>query len=240
MVDGFVAKCEPATVGGKMTVCSVELANGTLYAESSACVDPASYDEAVGKGICLDRAKDRVWHLLGFALQWARRGLPPAAAAIVAVMLLAGHVAAADLGSPIPIDKQVAELRADVDALKRDVAEIKGKPATASPPTWAGVRDRVAAGETVWIAVGVAPRLGDVALPARADVHPARHKCYRDAAGVERFECEDGRPSLVASRRVATAAPVMGPTFANPFGGPPSGCPGGNCAAPAGRLGRRW
>lgn len=75
MVDGFVRAADAVTVGGKMTVVNVELASGTLYAESSACVDPANYDEAVGKDICLKRAKDRVWHLLGFALQWARAGL---------------------------------------------------------------------------------------------------------------------------------------------------------------------
>lgn len=76
MVDGFVSDAtHPATVNGKMTVLNVELKNGTVFAESSACVDPANYDEKIGAGICLNRAKDRVWHLLGFALQWARRGL---------------------------------------------------------------------------------------------------------------------------------------------------------------------
>lgn len=76
MVDAFVADTtHPTTVAGKMTVLNVELANGTVFAESSACVDPKNYDEQLGAGICLSRAKDRVWHLLGFALQWARRGL---------------------------------------------------------------------------------------------------------------------------------------------------------------------
>ena len=75
MVDGFVKHAEAHTVGDKMTVTYVELANGTLYAESSACVEPANYDVGIGKQVCIDRAKERVWHLLGFALQWARRGL---------------------------------------------------------------------------------------------------------------------------------------------------------------------
>lgn len=76
MVDGFVAEgTHPTTVGGKMTVLNVELKNGTVFAESSACVDPANYDEKLGADICLKRVKDHVWHLLGFALQWARRGL---------------------------------------------------------------------------------------------------------------------------------------------------------------------
>jgi hypothetical protein len=76
MVDGFVDETTyPTTVAGKMTVLNVELKNGTVYAESSACVDPKNYDERLGAEICLKRAKDRVWHLLGFALQWARQGL---------------------------------------------------------------------------------------------------------------------------------------------------------------------
>ena len=77
MVDGFVSSAESVSVGGKMTVVNVELANGTLCAESSACVDPKNYDESIGKDICVKRAKDRVWHLLGFVLQWSRNGIKP-------------------------------------------------------------------------------------------------------------------------------------------------------------------
>ena len=75
MVDGFLLAATPVKFGTKMTVASVELANGTLFAESSACVDPKNYDEAVGLDICVKRAKDRIWHLLGFVLQWSRNGL---------------------------------------------------------------------------------------------------------------------------------------------------------------------
>lgn len=98
MVDGFIGDAtHPATVGGKMTVLNVELKNGTVFAESSACVDPKNYDEKLGASICMTRVKDRVWHLLGFALQWARRGL-----AVVAVLLsLSASLSAADLGPRI-------------------------------------------------------------------------------------------------------------------------------------------
>lgn len=77
MVDGFlpVFDVQPAAPGGKMTVAHAELRNGTVYAESSACVDPKNYDRAIGAEVCQRRVKDRIWHLLGFALQWARRGL---------------------------------------------------------------------------------------------------------------------------------------------------------------------
>ena len=75
MVDNFVSTTSTITIADKMTVGFIQLANGTLYTESSACVDPANYDEALGAKICMDRAKDRVWHLLGFVLQWAKHGL---------------------------------------------------------------------------------------------------------------------------------------------------------------------
>lgn len=75
MVDEFIAETTPSTVNGKMTVTNIELRNGMLYAESSACVDPKNYSESIGHSICVDRAKDRVWHLLGFVLQWAKNGL---------------------------------------------------------------------------------------------------------------------------------------------------------------------
>jgi hypothetical protein len=75
MVDGFLKLAEAVTVGGKMTVVNAELASGTVFAESSACVDPKNYDEQLGKQICVERIKTRIWHLLGFALQWARNGL---------------------------------------------------------------------------------------------------------------------------------------------------------------------
>lgn len=75
MVDEFIVEATPSTVDGKMTVTNIELRNGTLYAESSACVDPKNYSESIGHSICVDRAKDRVWHLLGFVLQWAKDGL---------------------------------------------------------------------------------------------------------------------------------------------------------------------
>lgn len=75
MVDEFTRIDDVRTVDGKMTVATVRLLNGTLYVESSACVDPKNYDEKIGSEILLQRAKANVWHLLGFALQWARNGL---------------------------------------------------------------------------------------------------------------------------------------------------------------------
>lgn len=37
--------------------------------ESTTCVDPANYNEEIGKEICLQKIEDKVWFLLGYALQ---------------------------------------------------------------------------------------------------------------------------------------------------------------------------
>ena len=73
MVDGFI-KTASVRTEGKTTIVLAELANGFEIVEASSCVDPSNYDEAVGRDICSDRIKNKVWHLLGFVLQWARRG----------------------------------------------------------------------------------------------------------------------------------------------------------------------
>lgn len=76
MVDAFIASIEIATMGVKTTVVKATLVNGFVLVESSSCVDPANYNEALGASICMKRIKDQVWYLLGFVLQWARSGLP--------------------------------------------------------------------------------------------------------------------------------------------------------------------
>lgn len=75
MVDDFIAEAHISTLGPKTTVVRAVLKNGFEIVESSACVDPANYSESVGAEICLTRIKNQVWHLLGFALQWAHAGL---------------------------------------------------------------------------------------------------------------------------------------------------------------------
>lgn len=57
------------TKHGKMTIVTVKLENGFLMTESSACVDPENYDEKIGKDICLEHIKNRLWELEGYFLQ---------------------------------------------------------------------------------------------------------------------------------------------------------------------------
>ena len=43
--------------------------NGFTLRESTTCVDPANYSEEIGKEICLKHIEDKIWLLLGYALQ---------------------------------------------------------------------------------------------------------------------------------------------------------------------------
>ena len=59
------------TVFGKCTIVACQLPNGFVIVESSACVDPANYDEDMGVEICMNRIIDKVWELEGYRLQEA-------------------------------------------------------------------------------------------------------------------------------------------------------------------------
>lgn len=51
------------------TYVTVRMKNGFTLRESTTCVDPANYDENIGKEICLKRIEENIWFLLGYALQ---------------------------------------------------------------------------------------------------------------------------------------------------------------------------
>lgn len=56
-------------VGKKHLIVAVALKNGFTIVESSTCVDPNNFCEEIGKGICLDRIKNKIWMLEGYNLQ---------------------------------------------------------------------------------------------------------------------------------------------------------------------------
>jgi hypothetical protein len=60
---------EIRTIYGKVTVVVAKLPNGFTIVESSACVDPANYDEAIGVEICKQRIENQLWQLEGYLLQ---------------------------------------------------------------------------------------------------------------------------------------------------------------------------
>lgn len=55
-------------VRGTMTVCFIDLKNGFTVIGESACVDPAEFDEQVGRSLAYSRAFSKLWAFYGFAL----------------------------------------------------------------------------------------------------------------------------------------------------------------------------
>ena len=75
MVEDFLRETWTETLGEKTTVVRAVLRNGFEIVESSSCVSPENYDEAMGREICLEKIRDKVWELLGFLLQTAVNGI---------------------------------------------------------------------------------------------------------------------------------------------------------------------
>lgn len=63
------AQIQFTTVFDKCTVAYCKLENGFIFVESSACVSADNYDFEIGKKICLNKIKDRIWELEGYVLQ---------------------------------------------------------------------------------------------------------------------------------------------------------------------------
>lgn len=75
MVDDFIAEVHVDTLGEKTTVVRAVLVNGFEIVDASSCVSPENYSEELGKKICLERIKGKVWMLLGFLLQTGVSGV---------------------------------------------------------------------------------------------------------------------------------------------------------------------
>jgi hypothetical protein len=74
-VDSFIDYYDYCKMGEKTTVVKATLINEFVIVESSSCVDVANYDDEIGRDICKDRIKNKVWELLGFLLQTAKSGI---------------------------------------------------------------------------------------------------------------------------------------------------------------------
>lgn len=70
-IDEIVANSDIKTykLGEKTTLVQLTTAAGFVIIESSSCVDPANFDEVIGYEICIDRIKNKLWELEGYALQ---------------------------------------------------------------------------------------------------------------------------------------------------------------------------
>lgn len=53
----------------KVTVVVCKLKNGFVITEAAGAVDPANYSEEIGKEVCMNRIKNKLWELEGYCLQ---------------------------------------------------------------------------------------------------------------------------------------------------------------------------
>lgn len=63
------ANVKVGTEFGKCTTVVMQLQNGFILTESSACVDPENYDQELGRKLCYEHIENRLWELEGYALQ---------------------------------------------------------------------------------------------------------------------------------------------------------------------------
>lgn len=56
-------------LGEKTTCVTATLPSGFEIVATSACVDPANYDEALGRKLCINKIEDKLWELEGYRLQ---------------------------------------------------------------------------------------------------------------------------------------------------------------------------
>lgn len=70
-IESIISKSviDSTTVGEKTTLVRVVLPNGFVLTESSSCVDPANYNFELGKKLCLENIKRKLWMLEGYVLQ---------------------------------------------------------------------------------------------------------------------------------------------------------------------------
>ena len=74
-VDRFMGQSVVRQLDPKTALVSVETVTGFVQHESSSCVDPANFDEEIGREIGEKKIKDGIWKCLGFVLQWAKNGV---------------------------------------------------------------------------------------------------------------------------------------------------------------------
>lgn len=55
--------------GTTLTVCCLTLRNGFQVVGESASASPENFDEAIGRKIARDRARDKIWPLEGYLLR---------------------------------------------------------------------------------------------------------------------------------------------------------------------------
>lgn len=83
-IDSLTAHGQAQQVDPKTTLLKIELKTGFVLYETSACVDPANYFDALGAEYAMKKINDKIWFAMGFILQWAKYGLKHTAKSEVA------------------------------------------------------------------------------------------------------------------------------------------------------------
>lgn len=72
-LEGILGKVKSETYtrlpSGKVLVCELVLENGFSVRGEAAVVDPANYNEEIGRKISRENAVDKMWQLEGYLLQ---------------------------------------------------------------------------------------------------------------------------------------------------------------------------
>ena len=75
MVNAMIGNRVEKQYDEKTSLVQVDTLTGFRIIETSSCVDPANFNQAIGVEICMERIKNVLWKGLGFALQWGKNGL---------------------------------------------------------------------------------------------------------------------------------------------------------------------
>lgn len=61
--------------GTTLTICALTLKNGYVVTGESACASPENFDEALGREIAFNNARNKIWALEGYRLRSKLAGL---------------------------------------------------------------------------------------------------------------------------------------------------------------------
>ena len=67
--DAIVAEAYYVFPGTTLTVCALTLRNGFQVTGESAAASPENFDEAIGRKIARDNARNKIWALEGYLLK---------------------------------------------------------------------------------------------------------------------------------------------------------------------------
>lgn len=70
-IENMVANYEfvYSEIAPTLTICVLDLKNGTTVVGTSNVIDPANYDSALGNAAALANAKGKIWELEGYAMK---------------------------------------------------------------------------------------------------------------------------------------------------------------------------